>query len=53
MIVWSVVIMVAILVVMVSWYIYYILRMAYKEMNDGSDGTTKSEELLQLQSNGD
>ena len=50
MVVWGVVIMVAILVVIVSWYIYYILRMAYKEMNDG---TTKSEELLQLQSNGD
>ena len=53
MVVWGVVIMVAILVVIVSWYIYYILRMAYKEMNDGSDGTTKSEELLQLQSDGD
>ena len=50
MIVWGVVIMVAILVVIVSWYIYYILRMAYKEM---SDGTTKSEELLQLSRNGD
>mgnify|MGYP001227190092 CR=1 FL=1 len=50
MIVWGVVIMVAILVVIVSWYIYYILRMAYKEMNDG---TTKSEELLQLSRNGD
>ena len=53
MIVWGVVIMVAILVVIVSWYIYYILRMAYKEMNDGSDGTTKPEELLQLSRNGD
>ena len=53
MVVWGVVIMVAILVVIVSWYIYYILRMAYKEMNDGSDGTTKSEELFQLQSIGD
>ena len=37
MIVWGVVIMVAILVVIVSWYIYYILRMAYKEMSDGSN----------------
>ena len=44
MIVWGVVIMVAILVVIVSWYIYYI-QMAYKEMNDGSDGTTKQENL--------
>ena len=46
MIVWGVVIMVAILVVIVSWYIYYILRMAYKEMDDGSDATTEQEKLL-------
>jgi len=53
MVVWGVVIMVAILVVIVSWYIYYILRMAYKEMSDGSNDPTEQEELLQLQSNGD
>jgi hypothetical protein len=29
----------------------YILRMPYVEMNDGSDGSTKSEELLQFPSN--
>ena len=46
MIVWSVVIMVLILVIIVSWYIYYILRMAYKEMDNGSNDPTKSEELL-------
>ena len=34
--------MIAILLIIVSWYIYYILSMAYKEMNDGSDGSTKS-----------
>ena len=28
---WGVVIMVGILVVLVSWYIYYILRMAFTE----------------------
>ena len=39
-------VMVAILVVIVSWYIYYILKMSYMEMNDGSDDTTKQKELL-------
>ena len=54
MIVWSVIILVAILLVIVSWYIYYILRMAYAEMNeDGSNDTPKQEELLQLPSDGD
>jgi len=31
MVVWGVVIMVGILLVLVSWYIYYILRMAFTE----------------------
>jgi len=52
-VVWSVIILLTILLVIVSWYIYYILRMAYAEMNDGSDDTTKSEELLQLPSDED
>ena len=34
MIVWGVVIMVAILVIIVSWYIYTIMRLSFKEMND-------------------
>ncbi|ADO98512.1 hypothetical protein PRSM4_129 [Prochlorococcus phage P-RSM4] len=46
MVVWGVIWMVFILVVIVSWYIYYILRMAYKEMDDGSDATTEQEKLL-------
>ena len=50
MVVWSVIILLTILLVIVSWYIYYILRMAFEEMNDGSDDPTKSEELLQFQS---
>jgi len=50
MVVWGVIWMVAILLVIVSWYIYYILRMSYAEMDDGSNGSTKSEELLQLPS---
>ena len=53
MVVWSVIILVAILVIIVSWYIYYILSMSYAEMNDGSDDTSKSEELLQLPSDRD
>tara|TARA_B100000085_G_C18396333_1_gene452591 strand:- start:25 stop:198 length:174 start_codon:yes stop_codon:yes gene_type:complete len=53
MVVWGVVIMIAILVVIVTWYIVYILRTAYMEMNDGSNGSTKQEELLQLPSDGD
>ena len=52
-VVWSVIILLTILLVIVSWYIYYILRMAFAEMNDGSDDTTKSEELLQLPSDED
>ena len=53
MVVWSVIILLTILLVIVSWYIYYILRMAFEEMDDGSVDPTKSEELLQLSSNGD
>ena len=50
MVVWSVIILLTILLVIVSWYIYYILRIAFEEMDDGSDDPTKSEELLQFQS---
>ena len=53
MVVWGVIIMIAILVIIVSWYIYYILKMSFMEMGDGSHGSTKSEELLQLPSNED
>ena len=49
----SVNIMIFLLVVTVSWYIYYILRMSFMEMKDGSDGATQSEELLQLPSSED
>mgnify|MGYP001221973197 CR=1 FL=1 len=44
--VWSVIVMIAILLVGVSFYIAYILRM--KEDSNGSVDTTKQEELLQL-----
>ena len=52
-VVWSVNILLIILLATVTWYIYYILRMAYAEMNDGSNDTPKSEELLQLPSDED
>jgi len=51
MVVWSVIWMLTILLAIVSWYIYYILKMAFEEMNDGKDDPTKQEELLQLPSN--
>ena len=51
-IVWSVNIMIAILLVAVGVVIYYIFM--YDEFwPNGSDDTTKQEELLQLPSNGD
>ena len=53
MVVWGVIWMVAILVIVVTWYIVYIMKMAFKELNDGSNDTPKSEELLQLPSNRD
>ena len=46
MVVWGVIWMLVILLLAVSWYIYYILRMSFMEMSDGEDASTKSEELL-------
>ena len=51
--VWGVIIMLGILLIIVTWYIVYILRSSFKELDHGSDDTTESEELLQLQSDGD
>jgi hypothetical protein len=51
--VWSVIIMLIILLAITTWYIVYILRLSFKELEDGSDDTPKQKELLQLQSNGD
>ena len=51
-VIWSVNIMIAILLVAVGIVIYYIFM--YDEFwPNGSDDTTKQEELLQLPSNGD
>jgi len=40
MVVWGVIWMLVILLVTVSWYIYYILRMSFMEMRDGEDDTS-------------
>ena len=51
--VWSVIFMVFLAVAGAFYCIYYILGIAFEELEDGSDGTTKSEELLQLPSDRD
>ena len=50
--VWSVIIMIAILLIGVVWIVVYILGIDERESH-GSDDTTESEELLQLPSDGD
>ena len=50
---WSVVVLLVTLLLGVSYYIVYIMRFAFKELEDGSNDTTKSEELLQLSSDRD
>ena len=51
--VWSVIILVIIAVGLALGYVVYILRQAFAELEDGSNDTTKQEELLQLSSDGD
>tara|TARA_B100002019_G_scaffold6031_1_gene4859 strand:+ start:21 stop:194 length:174 start_codon:yes stop_codon:yes gene_type:complete len=46
--VWSIFIMLAILLVSTTYYIYYIMNIAYVEMKDGNHETPQQEELLQL-----
>ena len=50
---WSIIWCLVILLAGVSYYIYTIMSLAFKEMEDGSNDTTKQEELLQLPSDGD
>ena len=50
---WSVIISIIILLIGTVYYIVYIMRMAFDELNDGKNDTTKSEELLQLPSDED
>jgi hypothetical protein len=51
--VWSVIILVIIAVGLALGYVIYILRMAFAELKNGSNDTTKQEKLLQLQGSGD
>ena len=51
--VWSVIIMVILAVAGAFYCIVYILREAFAELENGSNVTTKQEELLQLPSDGD
>ena len=50
---WSIIWCLIILLAGVSYYIYTIMSLAFKEMEDGSNDTTKQEELLQLSGDGD
>lgn len=50
---WSIVWSLLILLSGVVYYIYTIMKLAYEELEDGSNDTTQQEELLQLQSDGD
>lgn len=50
---WSVIISLMILLFGVLYYIYTIMKLSFREMEDGSDDTTESEELLQLPSDRD
>ena len=51
--VWSVIICVILAVAGALFVVIYILRQAFAELEDGSNDTTKQEELLQLPSDGD
>jgi hypothetical protein len=50
---WSIIISMVLLLVGVLYVVAYILRMAFKELEDGSNDTPESEELLQLPSDRD
>ena len=45
---WSIVWILIILLAGVIYCIYIVMSMAFRELEDGSNDTTKSEELLQL-----
>jgi hypothetical protein len=51
--VWSVIILTFLAAALAFGYIVYIIKIAFKELEDGSIDTTKQEELLQLSSDGD
>jgi uncharacterized protein YpmS len=51
--VWSVIILTFLAAALALAYIVYILRISFAELEDGSNDTTKQEELLQLPSDRD
>jgi len=51
--VWSVIILLCCGLVFTLYCVIYILRLSFKELEDGSHDTPESEELLQLPSSGD
>ena len=51
--VWSVIILLIVLLVGVTYYIYTIMKYSFGELNDGKDDTPEQEELLQLSGDGD
>ena len=50
---WSIVVLLITLLAGVTYYIVYIMKSAYRELEDGSNDATKQEELLQLPSDRD
>ena len=50
---WSIVISLIMLLFGTAYYIYTIMSLAFKELEDGSNDTPESEELLQLPSDRD
>jgi len=50
---WSIIWCMVILLFGVAYYIAYIMKIAYRELEDGENAATESEELLQLPSSGD
>ena len=50
---WSIVVLLITLLIGVSYCIVYIMTVAFKELEDGSNDATESEELLQLPSDRD
>ena len=50
---WSIVISLIMLLFGTAYYIYTIMSLAFKELEDGGNDTTESEELLQLPSDRD
>ena len=45
---WSVIWCLVIVLIGVGYYIYTIMKLAYEELEDGSNDTAEQEELLQL-----